>query len=180
MHFPNLESLPDSLIDLAREFTRRLRRDGGFVAQDREDLSQELMMRLSLRDAFAELSLPLPSLRQIFRQGIANYLRSRSAQKRRPTRPVVLISSRERFHTWEPIDHRDKGVGQSDFDLDWEIVLTGFHHREIQLLERWRDNDWRKPPGLSKREKKRFPQLRIKLAKQLTTLGYLPGGDTHE
>ena len=180
MHFQDLESLPDSLIHLVREFTLRLRRNGGFVTQDREDLSQELMMRLYLRDAFAELSLPLPSLRQILRQGIANYLRSRSAQKRRPTTAVVLLSSLERFHPWEPFDHRDFGVVQTDFDLDWEIILTGFHHREIQLLERWRDNDWRKPPALSRSEKKRFHQLRIKLVKRLTTLGYLPGGDTHE
>jgi DNA-directed RNA polymerase specialized sigma24 family protein len=177
MRSPESTDEPDSILGRVRAFTRRLRRDQGFGPEDRDDLAQELLLRFHLRDAFVGLVLPVAAVRRILRQGLSNHFRSRSRKKRKPTGSVVLLSALEEFAGWHPTVSAVGDPATRDFDLDWDTILATFDRREIHLVDRWRDHDWRRPRGLSNDERKQFNRLRRKLAERLIELGYLPGGD---
>lgn len=161
----------DSLADRVRAFATRAGLDHGLAVEDREDLAQDLLYRLHRRTAL--LALPVGAFRRVLEQGLANFFRDRSRRRRRPAGALLPISS---VAGWEPIDRGFDPVSVVHLDLDWPAMLAPFGRREVRLVRRWRDNDWRRPRGLSREQRRRFDRLRLKLAERLTELGYFPTG----
>lgn len=165
---------PPPPVDRVQAFAIRSGRRWGFSREDRDDLVQELLLRLHVRDALGNL-FPKALVQRILRQGLSNHLRSRARKKRKPTGFLVPLSAVGEFANRHAAASGDPTT--RDFDLDWSVILATFDPCELLLVDQWRDHDWRRPPKLSNDERKQFHALRRKLAERLIELGYRWGGN---